>query len=60
MLGKNKKLCFYRLAILQILHNQMVIMLALKRFVPDKEVYEQIEKAVDVTVAVCGASKELQ
>lgn len=25
MLGKNKKLCFYRIAILQILHNQMVI-----------------------------------
>ena len=45
---------------LQILHNQMVIMLALKRFVTDKEVHEQIEKAADVTEAVCSASKELQ
>lgn len=60
MLGKNKKLCFYRIAILQILHNQMVIMLALKRFVTDKEVHEQIEKAAEVTEAVCSASKELQ
>ena len=60
MLGKNKTLCFYRIAILQLLHNQTVIMLALKRLVLAKDVHEQIEKAADVTEAVCSASKELQ
>lgn len=51
---------FLKLAALQILNNQIAIMLALKRSVPDKEVHEQIMKSAEITEILCDISREVR